>query len=107
MTGCMIFVVCRTCALIAVLCLAKETNLKKYGNEWGSRMSNKIRNTEHVHIVALHFFFGPSPAWDRKGSRSDTLADINTPHSPDLLYRRSLYFLDLPHVSSLVRSNKN
>ena len=57
MTGCMIFVVCRTRALIAVLCLTKETNLKKYGNEWGSRMSNKIRSIEHVHIVALHFFW--------------------------------------------------
>jgi hypothetical protein len=29
-TGCEIFVVCCTCALIAVLCLAKDTKLKMW-----------------------------------------------------------------------------
>jgi len=77
-TGCMIFVVCRTCALIAVLCLAKETKLKMYRE--GSKMGNKIRSIERVHVVALHSLACSVLRW--QGSRSDTLADINIPHSP-------------------------
>jgi len=53
-------------------------------------MGNKIRSVEHVHVVVLHFL--ACPVWRWQGSRSDTLADINTPHSPDLLYCCSLYF---------------
>jgi len=41
-TGCMIFVVCCTCALIAVPCLAKETKLKMWlmrggGVRWATK----------------------------------------------------------------------